>query len=101
MTQGPKVWKAPFAGGKPSNVASAVKVDEWPYGVSAIEANPPEQGYIGLPAWKYPLDQCGGLCNGTAMDGDQDAVLGMTYLPLRSTTRMILWTLSYAASSAL
>lgn len=81
MVYGPAFhgWAHPFGGGLPGNALSAVDVLTWPYGVSSIKdaAGP---GLTGLPAWKFPLDQCEGNCNGTATDGDQDAVLGMIYL---------------------
>jgi len=72
-------WVHPLGGGLPGNALSAADVLTWPYGVSSIrEATGP--GIAGLPSWKFPLDQCEGNCNGTATDGDQDALLGMIYL---------------------
>mmetsp|Transcript_104227 Transcript_104227/g.293416 ORF Transcript_104227/g.293416 Transcript_104227/m.293416 type:complete len:742 (+) Transcript_104227:73-2298(+) len=38
-------------------------------------------GASGLPVWKYPTSLCSpGPCRGTAIDGDEDAVLGLIYL---------------------
>jgi len=62
---------------------SALKVDVWPYGVSAVEAEEPSQlGPSGVAVWKYPTSLCNGKggCHGSAADADSDAILGMIYL---------------------
>jgi len=72
-------WVHPFGGGLPGNALSSEDLLTWPYGVSSIR-DLTGPAIAGLPAWKFPLDQCDGDCNGTATDGDQDAILGMIYL---------------------
>jgi len=79
MVNGPKDTPKPFGGGNTDKDA-ATKVGTYPYGVSAIRPQGGGVGPSGVAAWKYPLDQCAGLCTGSATDGDEDAVLGMIYL---------------------
>jgi len=33
-----------------------------------------------MPAWRFPLSNCAGLCTGSAPDGDEDALMGIIYL---------------------
>jgi len=65
-------------GGGSGEKGSATQADVPPYGVSAIEGK--SGGFSGLPAWKFPVNQCAPFCHGTATDGDEDALLGMIYL---------------------
>lgn len=79
MVYGPNKTSHPFGGGS-ETADSATKVDTWPYGVSAIESAQAGLAPSGVAAWKFPITQCSGDCQGTATDGDEDAVLGMIYL---------------------
>lgn len=79
MVYGPKETEHPFGGGNEQK-SSATDVAAWPYGVSAIESNEAGKAPSGVAGWKFPIDQCGGGCQGSATDGDEDAVLGMVYL---------------------
>mmetsp|Transcript_28825 Transcript_28825/g.83443 ORF Transcript_28825/g.83443 Transcript_28825/m.83443 type:complete len:832 (-) Transcript_28825:166-2661(-) len=69
----------PFAGGE-NKTHSATKVDQWPYGISAVEWSHEKLAPAGVPAWKFPLTEKNIQSNmGSAADGDQDAILGMIY----------------------
>jgi hypothetical protein len=80
MVYGPLERSHPLGGGHTNKAESATKVDVPPYGVSAI----PGQGGLGpsgVASWRFPLDQSSSAdSEGSATDGDQDAVLGMIYL---------------------
>jgi hypothetical protein len=81
MVAGPTDVPHPLGGGTNLDApSSALKVDNWPYGVSAIEGPPNSKVASGVAAWKYPFDQCDGGCIGSASDADEDAALGMVYL---------------------
>lgn len=79
MVYGPEKTGHPFGGGNEQK-ESATDVAAWPYGVSAIESKQAGKAPSGVAGWKFPIDQCGGDCQGSATDGDEDAVLGMVYL---------------------
>merc|ERR1740121_613718 len=80
MVNGPFGFHQPLAGGE-NKTGSATKVDVWPYGASAVEWSHAKLGPSGVAAWKFPINKTNiGNHEGTATDGDQDAVLGMAYL---------------------
>ena len=61
MVYGPdRIEHRPLGGGIEA-ANSAVKVDTWPYGVSAVNGSTP----AGVAAWKYPLKTCAGDCLGS------------------------------------
>uniref|UniRef100_A0A7S1M4P1 Cellulase n=1 Tax=Alexandrium catenella TaxID=2925 RepID=A0A7S1M4P1_ALECA len=78
MVYGPSQTQHPFGGG--TEKGGATRVDSYPYGVSAIAGAGPGGTPSGVAGWKFPVDQCYPKCQGTATDGDEDAVLGMIYL---------------------
>jgi len=80
MVNGPGLFQQPLGGGE-SKTGSSTKADVWPYGMSAVEWSHEMMGPSGVAAWKFPINKTNILDNeGTATDGDQDAVLGMVYL---------------------
>jgi len=78
MVNGPATYPQPFGGGNGKSMEASTAVDSYPYGVSAIKG--PEGGYSGVAGWKFPIEQCYPPCQGSATDGDEDAILGMIYL---------------------
>jgi len=78
MVYGPTNTPHPFGGGTERGGSS--HVDTYPYGVSAIAGAGPGGTPSGVAGWKYPINQCFPVCQGSATDGDEDAVLGMIYL---------------------
>jgi len=80
MVNGPGGFSQPLGGGE-DKVGSSTEVDVWPYGVSAIEWSHQKLGPAGVAAWKFPINKTNiPYHEGTATDGDQDALLGMVYL---------------------
>jgi len=79
MVYGPNTTEHPFGGGNGSS-SSATQVDSWPYGVSAINSSAEGMIPAGVASWKFPPSQCYPICQGSATDGDEDAVLGMIHL---------------------
>eukprot|EP00419_Tripos_fusus_P007107 CAMPEP_0172695734 /NCGR_PEP_ID=MMETSP1074-20121228/27555_1 /TAXON_ID=2916 /ORGANISM="Ceratium fusus, Strain PA161109" /LENGTH=819 /DNA_ID=CAMNT_0013516393 /DNA_START=15 /DNA_END=2474 /DNA_ORIENTATION=+ len=78
MVNGPDKYPHPFGGGNGKSAEAATAVDKFPYGVSAIKG--PRGGYSGVASWRFPIDQCRPPCQGSATDGDEDAILGTIYL---------------------
>jgi len=69
----------PFAGGM-NESDSSTKVGTWPYGISAVGWSHDKTLPAGVPAWKFPISEKNIVANqGSATDGDQDALLGMVY----------------------
>jgi len=78
MVNGPEKYPQPFGGGNGKSMEASTAVDTYPYGVSAIKGH--QGGYSGVAGWKFPVEQCYPPCQGSATDGDEDAILGMIYL---------------------
>jgi hypothetical protein len=80
MVNGPgDITIQPFGGGENTS-ESATKVKLWPYGISAVEWSHSKLAPAGVPAWKFPINASDILgYEGSAADGDQDAILGMVY----------------------
>jgi len=80
MVHGPDGFQQPLAGGGDQKDA-ATRTDTSPYGISAVEWSHEGTAAVGVPAWKFPIDKDTLLANqGSASDGDQDAITGMVYL---------------------
>jgi len=78
MVYGPSNYPHPFGGG--DEYGGALNVSSYPYGVSAIIGSGLGGIPVGVAGWKFPITQCYPVCQGSATDGDEDAVLGMIYL---------------------
>uniref|UniRef100_A0A7S0FTU6 Apple domain-containing protein n=1 Tax=Pyrodinium bahamense TaxID=73915 RepID=A0A7S0FTU6_9DINO len=78
MVYGPAHTPHPFGGG--TERGGATHANTYPYGVSAIAGKGLGGTPSGVAGWKYPINQCYPVCQGSATDGDEDAVLGMIYL---------------------
>jgi len=79
MVNGPDTAAQPLGGGM-NFTGSATQVNTWPYGISTVEWSHFKTGPAGVPAWKFPIDSANiEGSEGSAADGDQDAVLGMVY----------------------
>jgi len=78
MVNGPENYPHPFGGGNGNSMEASTDVDNYPYGVSAIKGL--RGAYSGVAGWKFPIEQCYPPCQGSATDGDEDAILGMIYL---------------------
>jgi len=79
MVNGPGDLAQPFGGGE-NKSESATKADTWPYGISTVEWSHHKLAPAGVPAWKFPINNSEILgYEGSAADGDQDAILGMVY----------------------
>lgn len=79
MVNGPPTSVQPLGGGM-NATGSSTQVNMWPYGVSVVEWSIYNTGPAGVPAWKFPINASNFPGRqGSATDGDQDAILGMVY----------------------